>query len=264
MATGTSTGSNSQVRLFDTGQAWTTNAFVGYAVKMTGGTGSGQVRRIASNSATTLVLNEAWASLPDATSTYEIYPQYAYANKISQIRGEGLASDNPDFIQAEPGASDNVVDSSIVVSLGSGIYVRDDSGDARNSWYGQQKLVFTESILNPGPSANIDLYPKNSVFGGVKLAGSYVVEWLKVTTTSVSSGDSVTVNLDVGGTGVGNGDMTLTAVVANGDAVSTALPASTEKIPRDGSNRSVFVNLQTGAAFSTTQDVQVTWCVTLV
>ena len=42
-------------------------------IKITGGTGSGQVRTIASNTETSVAVDSAWNTAPDETSTYEIY-----------------------------------------------------------------------------------------------------------------------------------------------------------------------------------------------
>jgi hypothetical protein len=51
---------------------WLDNAWVYYAVAITAGTGSGQIRMIASSTITTLTLVAAWGVTPDSTSTYEI------------------------------------------------------------------------------------------------------------------------------------------------------------------------------------------------
>jgi hypothetical protein len=58
--------------LDDTTQTWTVNTYANISVRITGGTGAGQVRRIASNTATQLTVTAAWATIPDATSTYVV------------------------------------------------------------------------------------------------------------------------------------------------------------------------------------------------
>jgi hypothetical protein len=72
--------------LTDSTQSWSTNAHAGRVVKITGGTGAGQIRRIASNTGTVLTLAAAltdvgdgtvtssanWTTPPDNTSTYVI------------------------------------------------------------------------------------------------------------------------------------------------------------------------------------------------
>lgn len=70
-ATGTATGGTSTT-LVNSGKAWTTNQWSNaYQVRITGGTGIGQIRRITSNTGTTLTV-PAWTTTPDATSTYSI------------------------------------------------------------------------------------------------------------------------------------------------------------------------------------------------
>lgn len=51
---------------------WATNQWAGLTLVITGGTGSGQSRTIASNTSTVLTVSVAWMTVPDATSTYEI------------------------------------------------------------------------------------------------------------------------------------------------------------------------------------------------
>lgn len=72
---GTATGTQTSTTLQDTGKSWTTDQFAGYTVQLTGGTGSGQWRRITSNTSNTLTVG-AWSTTPDGTTTYSI-TQYA-------------------------------------------------------------------------------------------------------------------------------------------------------------------------------------------
>jgi len=76
--TGTAT-SGTTTTLSDTGKAWATNAYTDKVLKITGGTGSGQVGVIASNTSTVITLSAALATAPDATSTYEIVENLHYA-----------------------------------------------------------------------------------------------------------------------------------------------------------------------------------------
>jgi hypothetical protein len=57
--------------LDDTDQAWTVDGLIDRYIIITGGTGSGQSRKITDNTATQVTV-EAWTVQPDATSTYEI------------------------------------------------------------------------------------------------------------------------------------------------------------------------------------------------
>lgn len=70
--TGTSTGSNTTTTLNNTGKSWLVNAYTNYQVRITGGTGIGQIRTIASNTATALTVSAAWTVTPDATSVYAV------------------------------------------------------------------------------------------------------------------------------------------------------------------------------------------------
>lgn len=72
VATGTATSGGNKT-LTDTGQAWGTNAWAGFTVQLTGGTGSGQTKQIASNTGTVLTVDGNWKTNPDSTSTYQIY-----------------------------------------------------------------------------------------------------------------------------------------------------------------------------------------------
>jgi hypothetical protein len=70
--TGTATSATSTT-LVDSGAGWTAGRWNGYSVTITGGTGVGQTRTILSNTTTALTLTSAWATTPDATSTYKIF-----------------------------------------------------------------------------------------------------------------------------------------------------------------------------------------------
>lgn len=70
--TGTSSGGNTTTTLICTGKAWLANAFTNAQVRITAGTGNGQIRGIASNTATTLTVATAWTTTPDATSVFSV------------------------------------------------------------------------------------------------------------------------------------------------------------------------------------------------
>lgn len=71
---GTSSGSNSASVLNDTSKSWTVNAFAGKVVIITSSTGIGQIKKIASNTATALTLETGWTftTVPANTSNYTI------------------------------------------------------------------------------------------------------------------------------------------------------------------------------------------------
>lgn len=69
-ASGTATGGTATT-LVNSAKLWTASQWVNYQVRITGGTGAGQVRTITANTNTTLTV-AAWTVAPDATSTYVI------------------------------------------------------------------------------------------------------------------------------------------------------------------------------------------------
>src|SRR5262249_17221898 len=58
--------------LVNSNETWITDAFKGLYVVIIGGTGSGQERKIASNTATTLTVTSEWITTPDSSSQYTI------------------------------------------------------------------------------------------------------------------------------------------------------------------------------------------------
>ena len=264
VSSGTSTGSNTENTFKDTSKTWTTNAYINGAVQISAGTGQGQVRTIRINNANTLTIYDSWATIPDATSQYSIYEGKALKNKFVNTRAEGLDSLNPDFIYAHPAANYNEFSQMSVESLGSGRQVVDFSGCPANVLYGSNKFTYTHVFTTPGASANLNAFPRLSVWGGLPVAGDYVIEWLRVNVDYFSHGDTATVTLDAGGNAVGAGVQTLIVGVTDNNSQGMALPLGTQKLVRSGTNSPIFLNLQTGAAFSAGRSVIVTFCLTLV
>lgn len=65
--------------LTDSSKAWTVNAYADKVVQIVAGTGAGQSRTIVSNTATALTVSAGWATVPDATSQYQIQENLHYA-----------------------------------------------------------------------------------------------------------------------------------------------------------------------------------------
>jgi hypothetical protein len=70
-ATGTATAGAAST-LTNGAKAWTVNQWTNYQIRITTGTGAGQIRTIASNTGTVITVSAAWATNPDATSVYVI------------------------------------------------------------------------------------------------------------------------------------------------------------------------------------------------
>ena len=62
------------------GQTWPVNQFAGEMVEIYGGTGSGQTRRVVSNTATVLTVSPAFTTPPDSTSDFQILPERIYGS----------------------------------------------------------------------------------------------------------------------------------------------------------------------------------------
>jgi hypothetical protein len=259
VVTGTSSGSNTSILLKDTTKSWTTNQFTNGAVQITGGVGAGQIRRISTNTATQLELRYPWATIPDATSQYSIYNVRSVDNKFVNLRQEG--SGTSEFVFAFPDSDSTEITQTSIQSAGG--YLDDRSCSPLNKFYGQSRSVLQYTFTTPGASANINAYPKASVFGGVKFANAYVVDWVFVECTATSHGDVANVRVDCGGTTVGGGSPTFAISIPNGESAGSDFP-SLARVQKDGTNQGVFLNLQTGAAFSAGVSVLVTIGVTMV
>lgn len=70
-ATGTATAGGATT-LTNSGKSWATNQWANMQVRITSGTGAGQIRVINSNTSTALTVSAAWTVTPDATSVYII------------------------------------------------------------------------------------------------------------------------------------------------------------------------------------------------
>ena len=257
--TGTSSGSNTAFTFKDTTKSWSTNQFTGGAVQITGGAGQGQIRRIATNSGTELQLNWPWASIPDATSQYSIFNLRSADNKFVNVRQEGNSS--CDFVFAWPDSANTEITQVSVQSVGQ--YLDDRSCSPYNKFYGQSRTLLQHTFTTPGGGANINAYPKSSVFGGVKFPEQYVVDFVYAECTSASHGDNAIITVDCGGSTVGGGSPTLAIDIPNGESAGSAFP-SLSRVQKDGANQGIFLNLQTGASFSGAVSVTVTIGVTLL
>lgn len=65
--------------------AWAVNQFASQVVRITAGTGYGQVRSILSNTATQLTVDGAWAVIPDTTSVFEVLGAHLAASATMSV-----------------------------------------------------------------------------------------------------------------------------------------------------------------------------------
>jgi hypothetical protein len=89
-ATGTATAGASTT-LTNSAKTWTTNQWSNYQVRITAGTGVGQVRTISSNTGTVLTVSSAWTINPSTDSQYCIegnddYLYYMGSNAVTMMR----------------------------------------------------------------------------------------------------------------------------------------------------------------------------------
>lgn len=70
-ATGTATAGTSTT-ISNSAKTWTTNQWTNYQIRISSGTGAGQIRTVSSNTGTQITVSAAWTTTPDATSVYSI------------------------------------------------------------------------------------------------------------------------------------------------------------------------------------------------
>jgi hypothetical protein len=71
--TGVSSGSNTSNTFNNTSASWPTGTPLnGFTLRILGGTGAGQERIVASNTATSITISGTWTTIPDTTSSYEV------------------------------------------------------------------------------------------------------------------------------------------------------------------------------------------------
>ena len=64
----------------------------GFSVRITGGTGAGQIRNLSNNTTTTITISVAWETIPDATSTFEIFSPLSIDGVHPWVYGHYLIS----------------------------------------------------------------------------------------------------------------------------------------------------------------------------
>ena len=123
-ARGTASGATGTA-LVDTGIGWTASRWIDAYVRITKGTGKGQIRNITANTTDTLTV-AAWNKIPDATSEYIIYGT-EYWSEIATT-GLGVVVSRPisasNVAYFPQGSSDNIRE----MHMSAGAHAFDDNG----------------------------------------------------------------------------------------------------------------------------------------
>jgi len=196
--------------LTDSTLTLTTDQYRNYQIRTTGGTGAGQRRRIVSNRATTFEVDTKWDTTPDATTTYEIWPD----TDLIYFAGSGQAMHLAYDVECDqwctgPHFDHGIVTSASVTKTGElpiHIFTATDNGtgsvstvavNAAGSGY-----VVGDVIQISGGGANCRLYVTGcTTAGGVtsvsfKNSGSgYATSTGTATTTISGTGSGCTINV---------------------------------------------------------------------
>jgi len=89
--------------LTDSGLSEPSNAYIGGAITITGGTGAGQVRPILFHGSDTFYVSPYWTTLPDTTSTYAVVGEQGQDNSIYSPYAEGDSASGASFLKLHPG-----------------------------------------------------------------------------------------------------------------------------------------------------------------
>jgi hypothetical protein len=115
-ASGTATAGTSTT-LTDSSKTFVTNQFQNFVLFIAGGTGAGQKRTIASNTATVLTVTEAFTVTPNTTSTYTIRPITTIAQALLTSAQVNLTLDGAIM----PNADDEVIEIDVFDELSGAI-----------------------------------------------------------------------------------------------------------------------------------------------
>jgi hypothetical protein len=232
--------------------------FTNNTVVIKGGAYDGLARRIVSNTATTLTLDKPWPHDIGAVNNYWIYRPRAVKNMFVNIRQEGLASDNPDCIRLMPGSRGNEFSQIDAGSLGAGKVFDDLSGDVTNHVAQGDLIIVTHVIRDLGPNQSFDVFPRNSVFGGLQAGSSVVVEYMDISCANLNAGTAAeaVITLDQGGASTGTGTVSIAARINDFNRYQ-AFVSNPDKTQYGSSNKAIFVNIATNGTFGPAVDLTV-------
>jgi hypothetical protein len=187
--TGTAT-STAQRTLTDAALNLESGRYANHRVLITGGTGAGQSRRIVTNTATTFTVPRNWDVQPNATSTYEVWPDFdrVYFSGSGNASMLAYSPENDFWMQGQ--SFDDGVTSTITCTLASEMPVGVSTG---------VRIAAGIRSINAVPTAG----GANYILGDV-LTCTVGGIGAQVRVTSVGAGGSVTgLELHNAGTGTG-------------------------------------------------------------
>jgi hypothetical protein len=223
-------------RLTDTTQMMVNDQYRNYQIRLTGGTGAGQRRRITSNIDRTFEVDSKWTVTPDATTTYEIWPNTDYIYFVGNANAATFAYDmESDVWVTGPSSDASVATNASITKVGDiplGIASAADNGtgsvltvavNAVGSGYAVNDIIAVS-----GGAANCRLYiTSTTTAGGVtgvafKNNGSgYATATGSVTSIVSGSGSGCTINITaIGRTGLVT--TTINHFLKRGDSVTIA------------------------------------------
>lgn len=241
-ASGTAT-SGTQVSLTDSGKSFTTNALAGCYLYITAGTGAGQSRKIAGNTATTISTALPFNAVLGATSVYQVWDVGAVSNKVFGTRGENSGSGT--FATFNPGSEGNVING-IEISGVSSMFAGNEFGTTNKAFNGE-RVVITHVQKAVAASANIDVFPRLVNYGGLIPGYQYVLDYVAVRRSYTGTG-TATVTVDAGGISTGGGVHTLIATIPAGGHESFCQEGFGTKRTMNYSE-TLYVNIATDSAW---------------
>jgi len=223
-------------RLTDTTLTLTTDIYRNYQIRLVGGIGAGQRRRIVSNSSNTFEVDSKWDVTPNATTQYEIWPDTDLIYFVGNGQALTLAYDiESDLWITGPKFDDGIACNATATKVGDlpyGIASATDNGtgsvlsvsvNAAGTNYAVNDIIQVN-----GGGANCRLYVTSTTpTGGVTgvsfkfNGGGYATSTGTATTTVSGVGSGCTINvLTIGRTG--NVNTTISHPFKVGDTVTIA------------------------------------------
>lgn len=154
--------------LVNSGKSWTADQWINYQVRITGGTGIGQIRTITDNDTTSLTV-ATWTTTPDSTSTYIISgnEDYLYLIGNAAVTMYRYSISGNSWTVMAP-----TVARSAAPAVGMGFDWIGITGDV--GWGDESAILDGQYIYSPrgGASANIDRF---KISGGTAGAGAWSV-----------------------------------------------------------------------------------------